>query len=66
MSSRAEVMFFEKTYRSTARDPPAGTLVSFATVRMRESSNPISPLRTPGPFSRDSDLKELLQTISAK
>ena len=66
MSSMTEVTLLENTSRSTAKEPPAGTLASFATVRMIESNNSISPLRTPGPFSKDSDLKELLQTTSAK
>ncbi len=60
------VILLEKSSRSTARESPAGTLVSLATFRMRESSLNNSSFKTPEAFSKDSDFSELLQTNSAR
>ena len=60
------VTFCEKISLSTARAWPAATLVSSATFIKSESNLLSSSFNNPHAFVKRLDLKELLQTISAK
>lgn len=63
---RACVTNPEKASRSTARVPPAATLVSYAAVMTMEPSLAISSLRMPDAAARSTALSELLHTSSAR
>ena len=59
------VTYAEKASLSTAKAPPAGTLVAAAACIVSEPSNRISALSRPQALSSASDLSELLHTNSA-
>ncbi len=75
-SSRCTVMFgsastrsvtsFENASRSTDREPPAGTRVSYAHSTHREPNRLISSFRSPAAEATRSALKEFEQMSSAK
>ena len=65
-ASRCAVTASANRWRSTASALPAGTLNSSATWRRRHPRIRISALRRPCGVSWISDLKELVQTISAR
>ena len=58
-------MYFEKASRSTAKAPPASTLVASAAFIISESSFRISSFNSPTAFSIPAALNELLQINSA-
>ena len=66
MFSKASVTFLENTSLSTAKACPAGTAVSSAILIRREFKLLSSSFKSPQAFVCKLDLKELLQTISAK
>ena len=60
------VTIAEKPYRSTARQPPASTLVASAQARIRLPTRRSSSFRRPTAFSNLSPRREFEQTNSAK
>ena len=57
---------FAKPWRSTARAPPASTLVSSAQLRIRDPSRRSSSFKRPTAFSSPAPRRELEQQSSAK
>ncbi len=65
IASTRSVTSFENFSRSTDRDPPAGTCVSYAASTQTEPKRRISSLRRPAADSTRIALKEFEQTSSA-